>query len=81
MPIRIAVKVIPSAKKSAIIDLGLDNWGRKSLKIKVSQPPEDGKANLMIIEMLAQYFKVKKSNIIIISGWVVAHKIIEIELE
>jgi len=34
--------------------------GNRNLKVKVNQPPEDGKANKAVIEILAKYFEVKK---------------------
>lgn len=39
-----------------------------TLHIYVSAPPLEGKANKAIIQSLADYFKVKKSSVILISG-------------
>lgn len=36
--------------------------------VSVQEPPVDGKANQAIIKILAEYFKVSKSEIIVISG-------------
>ncbi|PIU36127.1 hypothetical protein COT03_00700, partial [Candidatus Shapirobacteria bacterium CG07_land_8_20_14_0_80_39_18] len=33
-----------------------------------NQPPLEGKANRAVIEVLATYFKVKRNNIILLSG-------------
>jgi uncharacterized protein (TIGR00251 family) len=79
--LKISVKVIPGAKKSEIIDLGKDLNGRKCFKIKVNQPPEDGKANQAVIEMVARYFQVKKNEVTIISGFTSKNKILEIATE
>jgi uncharacterized protein (TIGR00251 family) len=38
------------------------------LKIKVTAPPEKGKANQCLIKFLAEYLEVKKNVISIISG-------------
>lgn len=46
--------------------------------ISVKEPPVRGKANQAIIEALAGYFGVGKSNIKIVSGFVSKQKIIEI---
>lgn len=48
-------------------------------KIYVSAPPEDGKANKKVIELLADYFKAAKSQIKIIKGETSRNKIIEIK--
>jgi uncharacterized protein (TIGR00251 family) len=39
------------------------------LKVKVRAPPEDGKANTALIEVLAKHFNVPKRCIIIQSGY------------
>lgn len=59
---QIKVRVVTNAKKERIISEG------DVYKIYVSAPPEKGKANKKIIELVADYFKVKKSSVSIISG-------------
>jgi uncharacterized protein (TIGR00251 family) len=70
---RIAVKVIPVASKDQIIKIDDINF-----KIKTTKPPEDGKANESVIEILAKHFEVRKSQIEIISGATSQKKIIQI---
>lgn len=50
-----------------------------SLAIKVNAVPEDGEANLRIIEMLSEHFKIPKSRIDILSGHKGKKKIFNIE--
>lgn len=77
---KISIKVIPNAKQNEISDDSNESKTR-IIKIRVTQPPEDGKANKAAIELLAKYFKVKKSAVSIISGETSRNKIVEIELE
>lgn len=70
---KLSVKVIPSSSKDQIIKID-----ELSFKIKTTKPPEDGKANEAVIEILADYFKIKKSQINIISGHTSQKKIIDI---
>ena len=49
------------------------------LHVYVNAPPLEGKANLAVIESLAEYFKVKKRNIHIQSGHSAKLKRIEID--
>lgn len=42
--------------------------GQKFLQVFVKASPIDGKANLAIIEILAQHFKCSKSEVEIVSG-------------
>ena len=71
---RITVKVIPGASKDQIIKIDESNF-----KIKTTKPPENGKANEAIIEILSDYFKIKKSQITILSGQTSSRKIICID--
>ncbi|MDP3970789.1 MAG: DUF167 domain-containing protein [bacterium] len=52
------IKVVPGASRTEIVGL-LGN----RLKIKVAAPPEQGKANAMLISFLAELLGLKKSNI------------------
>jgi len=67
----INIKVIPRAKRAIIKD-------GDPLRIYVSQPPEDGRANEAVIKLLAEHFDVPKSKIKIIKGEKSREKIIEI---
>jgi len=71
----IYVKVQTKAKINSVIKLS-DN----SFKIKVTTAPEKGKANLKIIELLSEYFRIKKSAIILVAGRRVSEKIFNLNL-
>lgn len=69
----ISIKVTPRAKESLIIEDFENN-----LKIKVKSPPVDGRANQEILELLADYYKIPKSQIQIIQGSKSRNKLIKI---
>lgn len=71
----IEVKVIPNAKKNQV----LEEEGR--FKVYVNVPAVDGKANKALIEVLADHFNVKKSNVEILRGETSRVKVIKINLE
>jgi len=77
---KISIKVIPGAKQNEISD-DFDEAGTRIIKVRVNKPAEDGKANKAAIELLAKYFKVKKSAVSIISGETSRNKIVEIDLD
>jgi uncharacterized protein (TIGR00251 family) len=58
-----SAKIVPGSSRTCICGL-LDGM----LKIKISAPPEKGKANQRLLEFLAKQLGVKKSAISIISG-------------
>jgi len=71
---RYQVKVIPRSSKTQVLELS-----GTSLKVKVTAPPVDGKANAAVIEALAEHFGIKKSAIRILQGESSQNKMIEIE--
>jgi len=56
-------KVVPGSSRSGICGLlgGM-------LKIKISAPPEKGRANKCLLELLAKLLGIKKNDVSIISG-------------
>ena len=58
------VKIVPGSSKTALAGL-LNNM----LKIKISVPPEKGKANKALTNFLAKQLSVKKKSVTIISGF------------
>lgn len=59
----IAVRAQPGAKKNAV----LGEWNGM-LKIAVTAPPEDGRANEAIVEVLKELIGVKRSQVELLSG-------------
>lgn len=74
MKISIIVKANARVDK---INLSVDEAGL--LKISVKAPAKEGKANEAVVKLLAEHFKVPKSNVIIKSGLKSKNKIVEIE--
>ena len=69
----IKVKIAPGSSKNKIIGAYND-----SLKITITAPPVEGKANKKCIAYLAKYFDMAKSKIEIISGKNSKNKLIKI---
>jgi len=61
--ITIKVKVEPRSSKSGIVGPYGD-----SLKVKLTSPPVEGKANKELIEVLAKEYGIPKKNVEIVSG-------------
>ncbi|MEO0097428.1 MAG: DUF167 domain-containing protein [candidate division WOR-3 bacterium] len=68
----IKIRVIPNAKKNEVVK------EENRLKVYLTAPPIEGKANKVLIEILAEYFNVRKGQIKIIKGEKSKDKIIEI---
>ncbi len=63
MKFRINVKVKTNSRSNEVNVLGGDLY-----EVKVTVPPEKGKANKKVTELLARYFKIPKSNVNLVSG-------------
>jgi uncharacterized protein len=66
--IRLSVRVTPRASRNAVSGAGRDAEGQAFLKIMVTAPAEDGKANAAVKKLLARTCKVAKSAIVVTHG-------------
>ena len=69
-----AVKVHPRARKNAITGEVGD-----ALKVSLTAPPQDGKANAACIEFFAKLLKVPRASVSITSGAASRNKVIRVE--
>jgi len=85
---KIFVKAKPGAKDERVEPPPSKLWLTKEnnmsenkewFTVWVKEPPVQGKANSAIIKVLAEYFKVSKSQVKLISGLSAKQKVFEIE--
>ena len=68
-----AVKVHPGAKRNAITgEVG------GALKLSLTAPPANGRANEACVEFLANLLKVPRSSVTIATGWSSRNKVIRV---
>jgi len=70
---KVSVRVQPRAPKEEVVE----NTGG-SLRVYLRQAPADGKANKALIEILAQHYGMKKTEVRILTGERTKNKIVEI---
>jgi uncharacterized protein (TIGR00251 family) len=70
----IAVKVVPRAAKTEIV-----GWLDGVLKVRVTEPPQDGRANRALEELLAGALNLKKSAVAVAAGAGSARKRVAID--
>ena len=70
----IEVKVVPNSSRNSVTNEG------EFLKIKLTAPPVDNKANKSLIEYLSKLLKIPKTSIIIKSGETSKNKKLELPL-
>ncbi len=60
----VTIKVTPRARREGVEGVGPDG----ALRVRVTAPPEDGKANAAVIALLAREWDVPKSALSVASG-------------
>lgn len=70
----IAVKVVPRAARDEIV-----GWLDGLLKVRVRAPPQDGRANRAVEELLADALGLKKTAVTVAAGFGSAHKRVAID--
>jgi uncharacterized protein (TIGR00251 family) len=73
----INVSVVPWSKQEKI-DIQKDLMWNEVYKIWLKAKPIDGEANKNLIQILSNYFKIAKKDVVIIKGWNWRLKTIEI---
>jgi len=71
---RIYVKVSPRSSKNKVTKIAEGEY-----KVKLTAPPVDGEANVMLIKILADHFGLPKSSLTIVGGKSAKTKIVEIQ--
>jgi hypothetical protein len=70
---RLRIRVSPNSRQP-----GIEQLPDGTLKVRVSAPAHEGKANMAVIEALARHFRVPKSRIRILRGEATRNKLVEV---
>ncbi len=71
---RINLRVQPRASRDEI-----SGWlDADALRVRVTAPPEDGKANAAVVKLLARQLGVARSDVEIVSGRTSRNKVVEV---
>lgn len=70
---RIAVKAVPNSSKDEIV-----GWLGNDLKVRVRQPPENGRANRRICRLIAERLGLPERDIEVIAGASSARKTVAV---
>jgi len=67
--VELSVKVVPGASQTRVAGV----WGT-ALKIQVAAPPEGGKANAAVSEVIAELLGVRRASVTLVAGHTAALK-------
>jgi uncharacterized protein (TIGR00251 family) len=71
--VKLPLKVVPGSSRTQIA-----GWLGDALRVKVAAPPERGKANAAVEELLAEVLGLPRGAVKIVSGATSARKVVEI---
>jgi hypothetical protein len=74
----LAVRVTPNARLAGM-SIGSGNAGEPLLHLRITAPPEDGKANAAVIAMLAKALGLPKSALTVVRGHRSRNKIVQLK--
>lgn len=69
--VTVAIRAQPGARKN-----GVQGEQGGMLKVAVTAPPEDGRANAAILEVLREFFGLKRSQVELLSGTTHRNKVV-----
>ncbi len=75
---RVALKVTPRAGSSRVQGVELDGAGQAHLAVRVSAPPEAGKANAAVIKLLARRWRMAQRDLEVVSGAGARRKVLQV---
>jgi hypothetical protein len=76
--IRLAVRLQPKASAERVVGLVPEADGTTALKIAVTAPPADGKANAALVRLLATLFHLPPRDLSVVLGAADRRKVVEI---
>lgn len=77
--VRLSLKVTPRAAHPGVTGVEADASGRAWLGVRVTAPPEGGKANSEVIRLLAKRWGVRASDLQVVSGAGARRKVLRLE--
>ena len=78
---KLALKVIPNAKKSEAAGWEEDPRTGRTLKLRIAAPPVEGRANKAVILFLASWLGIPKTSVILLRGETGRLKVVELPEE
>lgn len=77
--LRLAVRLQPGAGRNETGGVELDAAGKAFLRVRVTEPPEGGKANRALIKLLAKTWRLPASSMTVVAGAKDRRKTLEID--
>jgi len=76
--VRVALRVTPRGGRDRIGGIVAEADGKTALKLSVSAAPEDGKANMAVLKLLAKAWDVPRTSLSVVAGATARRKIVHV---
>lgn len=76
--VRLAVRLTPKSAADRLLGVVTDAAGRPALKVAVTAPPEDGKANAALEKLLAKTLGLPRTTVSVVSGHASRSKLVHL---
>lgn len=76
--LRVRVRLQPAGRADQVAGVIEGPDGQAALKVSVTKPPEDGKANAALIKLLAKEWKLAKTTLEVIQGQTSRNKVLSL---
>ena len=77
--VRLTVRLTPRAAHSAIDGIAFDAGGEAYLAVRVTAPPDGGKANAALIKLLARHWRLPPGDLRLVAGASARRKVLEVQ--
>jgi uncharacterized protein (TIGR00251 family) len=77
--VRVRLRVQPRARRNHVGGLAPEAGGGTALRVAVTAPPEDGKANAAVVAQLAEAWNLPKSSLSVVAGTADRRKTIHLQ--
>jgi uncharacterized protein len=67
--VRVTIRLSPRARADRLIEIAMAADGRRVLKVSVTAPAQDGRANEALLHLLARAWHLPRRDLSIVAGW------------
>ena len=76
--LKLAVRLTPRAKADRLLGVAATAEGRRVVRASVTAPPEDGRTNEALLQLLARLWQLSRRDLAIVAGTTSRHKTVSV---
>jgi uncharacterized protein len=76
--LRLAIRLTPRAKADRVLGVAATAEGKRVVRVSVTAPPEDGRANEALLQLLARVWRMPSRDLAIVAGEASRYKTVRV---